>query len=295
MRNKEGRRFNHALLYKSIFAAMFLGLAIIPPIINHDSTSRVGVDISGGKIECINYELTPYSKKPFDALVIPGGGFTKEKGIYIPGTAERKRLLAGALEYVNGKSDIVILQDGILPEGADPNTTREWFKAYVRVISEFKMEIPDSAFIVDNESINTATGMIELKKIGEKYGFINYLVVDSDSHVNRSVANGCDLDLSMTGESAEELIALIDPNQAMINESGLSPSFFIRFKELTELMSTMYIPGGGATTLFKIASLESRVSGPEYNHYIPLLVFILSLNKINKLHKKSKKNKKVIM
>lgn len=287
--SRERRRFNKIVISTALLLG-FLGLAIVPPIVNFETTARVVTHfITGEKIDCSQNVLPINTSKPYDAIVIPGAGFYKENGNFIPNTAERKRLLAGALEYVNGKSDVIILQDGILPQGADQNITREWLKAYIRVISEFTMEIPDEAIIVDEKSFNTASGMSELKKNSEKYGTRNYLVIDSKTHGNRSVADGCDLGLAMTWEEAETLTALIDPNQAIINSEEHSPPFSLIFKETTELISNAYVPGGGLTVPIKKISLDIRNSntGLEIGHYFPtiLTATILSLKKIRKLKK----------
>jgi len=284
MRKNEHGIFYRAMLYNTLLVAL-LGLATIPPVKNWGTTNRVMTAlITGERIDCAQ-GVSPLNKDyPFDSIVIPLGGFEQD---FTPNKVTRKRLLAGAVAYLDGKAKDVVIQNGISPTGADPDIVLRYFMAYVKVVSNFEKEINESHIRVDKNHINTSTGMLELKENDKQSGEKKYLVISSKSHIDRAVADGCDIGMAMTGESAEELVAMVDPNQAIINAKGHTPPFWITFKEETELISNMYYPGGGLTVPLKRASLKYKESqtGPELGHYFPLLIIILFLMRKKNLRK----------
>ncbi|MFA5770383.1 MAG: hypothetical protein WC894_02725 [Patescibacteria group bacterium] len=138
MHKNEHGIFYRAMLYNTLLVAV-LGLATFPPIRNWETTYRVMNSLITGKnIDC-SQEVSPLSKDyPYDSIVIPLGGFEKD---FTPNKATRKRLLAGAFEYVNGKAKYVRIQNGVSPQGADPDIALKYFRAYVRVITNFEKDI----------------------------------------------------------------------------------------------------------------------------------------------------------
>lgn len=202
---------------------------------------------------------------------------------FFPNKAEKTRLLAAAVAYVNGESKIVILLDGKLPKGADPKMTTRYLQTYVRVISGHTMEIPESNIIVNNNFINSASGMIELDEIDQIYGFKKHLVITHLSHGDRVTLYGCDRDIAISWEEAKKLAATVNSNQAIENANKKSPPLSITIKENGELLLDVYDPGGDSTIFLKKISRAN----PELGHYFPtiLTATILSLRKIKKLKK----------
>lgn len=279
--NNERKRFYRIILSTGLLLG-FLGLAIVPPIVNFETTARVATHfITGEKIDCALNVSPSNSTEPFDAIVVPGANGVDD---YYPNKAQRTRLRAAAVSYVNGQSNFIILQDGRLPEGANPKMNAKYLQTYVKVISGFKSEIPESNIIIDNNSVNTASGMAELKIIDQKFGFKKHLVVTSSSHGNRATLYACDNGIATSWESAEKLAVKVDLNQAIENDKKKSPPLAITLKEKSELILDMYDPGGKLTIPLKLAFLYLRKSNPELGHYFPLLLatIILSLRKIKR-------------
>lgn len=283
--SRERKRFNKIVISTALLLG-FLGLAIVPPIVNFETTARVATHfITGEKIDCAQNVLPSNLITPYDAIVIPGGN-----GAYdlLPNKAQKIRLLAGAVAYVNGESEIIILHDGKLPKGADPKTTTKYLQAYVRIISRHTMEIPEDNIIVDNTSINTASGMIELDKIDHRYGFRKHLLITNSYHGDRATLYGCNRNIAISWKEAEKLAAMVDPSQAIENAKKKPPPLSITLKEKGEILFGMYDPRGDSTTTLKRVSRTN----PELGHYFPaiLTATILSLKKIKKL-KKEKRQK----
>lgn len=70
---EERKRFNRIVISTGLLLG-FLGLAIVPPIVNFETTARVATHyITREKIDCAQNVLPSNTTTPYDAIVVPSG------------------------------------------------------------------------------------------------------------------------------------------------------------------------------------------------------------------------------
>jgi hypothetical protein len=260
MPNAERIRLTRTIRNAAITGALLM--AVIPPTINHETTLRVWDAAWGTRIGC-DYGVEPIDATyPYDAIAVPGAGlyFDEKTQNYQPNSFERRRLHAAALGFVNNLSPKIILLDGQLEPGVDPNINRDYLQTEVSKLSHRKVELPDDAVYIDALSINTATNMEELEKLVQDLELNKILIITDQFHSVRSILLVCAKNVNASYKTVEELTAEYEPMKIEeINKPNIASGMKDRHvKEILEILSLPWDPPGTISTILKQIANASK-------------------------------------
>src|SRR3989344_1869017 len=249
------------------FEATLMGtsVSVINIAFHPDNAKTVWDAVWDGKEINCGHHVEPANNLncPYDAIVVPGAGripigrAPDGRKTYIPNPDGKIRLDAAAYAYADKLAPIIIVLDGINTRNEDGVTTRNYLrKPYIELTAETKT-IPAEAILSDKDSVNTSTNMGELKKIIDKLGLLNILVVTNDYHEQRTMQAACVRGIHATQRSAEDIIAEHDPTRGdtlKVARQGNKGSL----KEKVELGESIIDPYGYAPTIFTLVNNERK-------------------------------------
>ncbi len=253
MNRAERVRLSHVVGNAAITGALLV--TGIQPLINHETSERVLQAAWGTRIECDDGVEPINAPYLYDVIAVPGAGlyFNEKTEKYEPNSFEKRRLHAAALAFVNKLASKVILLDGQLEPGADPNVSLRYLQDEVHTLSNGKIELSHEAAYIDAQSINTPTNMDELERLVQLTGFKKVLIITDQFHSIRSILLACAREIHASYKTVEELTAEYEPlNIDLINKPNLSGSMRVReTKELVETLSMPLDQRGDIFTLLK--------------------------------------------
>lgn len=157
------------------FLVLAAAVVAVKPLTNIDNTRRRVWGLLGHDIDCSG-------SGEIDTVAVLGGDGAEQGG----------RLTMGAGAYLSLPSArTVILLDGVSASGQDQFAQREFFKEEVARLSRGTRTIPDTAFLIDDRSTNTATNARELKKFVTANEIKRVGVVTSPDHMSRAMGFIC--------------------------------------------------------------------------------------------------------
>lgn len=256
---KDHRVLCRDIISTGILVFGLLGIAI--PLINHEVSAQVLTVVRGGELTCpFGSAEIPHNNEPADALAILGAGLRlTDYGSWVPTKYEEERLATGAGLFVVGylKPEVeVVLLDGRQPKGAGRKVDKNVFKQKVKELSEGTASIAEEKIIVENNSVNTPTGMDELKKLAEEHNWKNIIAVTHANHVERAQLDAYLRGLcNVTFISVEDYTSLFKPkNSESLRERNNSLQGKVRrFKEQMGFLFHMYDPYWKLRTIYKEA------------------------------------------
>lgn len=147
-----------------------------------------------------------------DVVAVLGGGLQPNGEEFELNRFQKRRERATAIGIVKfGMSDKVLLLDGLKPDGADLNLTRDYFFEQMSLLSNDQFTLPEKNVSVETVSTSTATNLDALKKFMEQNGMENAIVVTDEFHRIRTEALIKIKGINATVITVEQLFALHDP------------------------------------------------------------------------------------
>ena len=180
------------------------GLALF---VRDPDTQRVIDALNGESASCFKDNIYEYERFRFDAIAVPGGGMIKNKaGIFEPSEFQKIRLEAAAIAYIERRAPIIILLDGKLEYSDHSNINRTYLQNMVKNLSHDEINLPIDSVIIENQSVNTAGNMDQLKKIAKRDHSLNILLITNFFHSSRAEIHACFNGINALSMPAEDII-----------------------------------------------------------------------------------------
>ena len=231
---------------------ILIALALLtPPALNADITFQVLQMTDGKNPDCAG-PLPDHALHSYEAIVIPGAGeyLDPENGNTYLSTFETRRLDAAALLIAHDNyTGHIVLSDGAQNPKTDKYLTMHYLQNRIAALSNGKVHIPDSKFVIDQNSINTKTGMQELNR----YAYKNVLIVDDAFHATRSELLACAAGAHASVVTVEQIFALYDGKRlpTILKQDRNPPMLLRHLKENLELLDVIYTRGTIETSIKK--------------------------------------------
>lgn len=136
-------------------------------------------------------ERRELQRKPiYDVVVVLGAGLEEKNGRVSPSLASKINAIAGYHALSRGVTNILVFSGGQtkgLNYPGEAETMWEFVERKYkkqRTDSKFR-QLPGSRAIFENESWDTSTNLIQLKKLVETHGWRKVLILANDYHVSR--------------------------------------------------------------------------------------------------------------
>ncbi len=238
--------------------ALFITLwVLVQPMFNPDTVGLV-IDAAMGKTpDCSSGKPSNTEGYPYDLIIVPGGGVYEDgDGVYKPNTYQRARLDAAAYAYVGGYAQDILLSGGDPDLGVDMNLSKNYLQGRVLIYSDGEKSLDDSHVVIEDESINTATGMAKVPKIMDELGAEKALVVSHKSHINRAEIMACNYGVNAKSMSVEGIVESHNYYIAQnmnTNHGSDDSGWWIELKESLEVGALPFDRYAFGPTLIKIA------------------------------------------
>ena len=196
-----------------------LGLIGLQPLIHLANTRRILNYFSGKDVDCFDPSKSE-NGYPYDAIIVLGGGFgINDEGLPEPAELHQLRLAAGAISYIRGLAPKIVLLDGKIDSGIDPNLDLKFLQDAVYELSLHKLTLPDTDVIVENNSVNTSSNLREYATISETQGYQSALMITNYWHLERAELLSCNFPVNVFPRSAEDIIIEFDPTLKPVIQS----------------------------------------------------------------------------
>lgn len=211
---KERRKPFHTFA-NAMLAVALIGSAALP-IVNYRATKNIIAAEMGIPLDCPKPPEAVNGIYPFDAIAVLGAGMALQKDTnqYGPNTFEKDRLTAAALLYLAGYTDTIVLHVGKQKPGVDPLLELQYLKEKVWDLSHQTVALPDTAVIMDTESVNTASSLQISAEQTKQFGWGSVLYVSDDFHLAKRVpVLACEFGIAGSFLSVEDIYAMYLPDE----------------------------------------------------------------------------------